>query len=82
MVHTFTAAVHAEDDWCVARCLEPDVASQGETLEEALMNLREAMELYLDEDEQPTIEATPLVTSFQVDDAAWAPRSLIFRTAR
>jgi predicted RNase H-like HicB family nuclease len=40
------------------------------TLEEALMNLREAVELYLDEVEQPTIEATPLVTSFQVGDAA------------
>jgi predicted RNase H-like HicB family nuclease len=70
MVRTFTAAVHEEDDWYVARCLELDVASQGETLEEALMNLREAVELYLDEVEQPTIEATPLVTSFQVSDAA------------
>jgi predicted RNase H-like HicB family nuclease len=70
MVRTFTAAVHEEDDWYVARCLELDVASQGETLEEALANLREAVELYLDEVEQPTIEATPLVTSFQVGDAA------------
>ena len=58
MVHTFTAAVHEEDDWYVARSLEVDVASQGETLDEALMNLREAVELYLDEVEQPTIEAT------------------------
>ncbi|GAB1688469.1 hypothetical protein [Krasilnikovia sp. M28-CT-15] len=30
MVRTFTAAVHREDDWFVARCLELDVASQGE----------------------------------------------------
>ena len=65
MVRTFTAAVHQEEDWYVARCLELDVASQGESLEAALANLREAVELYLDEVAQPAIEATPLVTSFQ-----------------
>lgn len=70
MVRTFTAAVHEEDDWYVARCLELDVASQGETLDQALTNLREAVEVYLDEVEQPTIEPTPLVTSFQVGQAA------------
>jgi predicted RNase H-like HicB family nuclease len=43
MTRTLTAAVHQEDDWYVARCLELDVASQGETLEDALANLREAV---------------------------------------
>ncbi|MFI9640802.1 type II toxin-antitoxin system HicB family antitoxin [Micromonospora sp. NPDC051925] len=70
MVRTFTAAVHQEEDWYVARCLELDVASQGESLDEALVNLREAVEAYLDEVSQPTIEPTPLVTSFQVGRAA------------
>lgn len=62
MIRTFTAAVHLEEDWYVARCLELDVASQGETLDGALTNLREAVELYLDEVSQPAIEATPLVS--------------------
>ena len=70
MVRTLTAAVHQEDDWYVARCLELDVASQGESVGEALENLREAVELYLDEMSQPIIEATPLVTSFQITEAA------------
>ncbi|MFC0007069.1 type II toxin-antitoxin system HicB family antitoxin [Micromonospora siamensis] len=70
MTRTLTAAVHQEDDWYVARCLELDVASQGETLDEALGNLREAVEVYLDEVQNPTIETTPLVTSFQVGRAA------------
>ncbi|WP_194822230.1 type II toxin-antitoxin system HicB family antitoxin [Micromonospora sp. S-DT3-3-22] len=70
MVRTFTAAVHQEDDWYVARCLELDVASQGESVDEALVNLREAVEAYPEEVAQPTIEATPLVTSFQVGKAA------------
>lgn len=53
---TLTAAVHQEDDWFVARCLELDVASQGESLDEALANLREAVELYLEQVSQPQIE--------------------------
>lgn len=66
----FTAAVHQEEDWYVAQCLEVDVASQGENVAEALANLTEAVSLYLEEahDAHPT--ATPLVTSFQVPGAA------------
>jgi predicted RNase H-like HicB family nuclease len=70
MTRTFTAAVHQEEDWYVARCLELDVASQGQTLDEALTNLREAVELYLEQVSRPEIEATPFVTSFQVASAA------------
>ncbi|ATY84555.1 type II toxin-antitoxin system HicB family antitoxin [Kyrpidia spormannii] len=43
-----TAAVTKEGKWYVARCLEVEVTSQGETLEEALANLREALELYFE----------------------------------
>lgn len=67
---TLTAAVHQEEDWYVAQCLEVDVASQGHTIEEALGNLREAVELYLSEAPNPDIAATPLVTSFQVPSTA------------
>jgi predicted RNase H-like HicB family nuclease len=44
-----TAAVHQEEDWYIAQCLEIEVASQGHTIEEALNNLREAVALYLSE---------------------------------
>lgn len=69
---TLTAAVHREEDWYVAQCLEVDVASQGETLDAALTNLQEAVTLYLDEIDDPDrhITRTPLVTSFQVPGAA------------
>lgn len=69
---TFTAAVHQEEDWYVAQCLEVDVASQGQTIPEALSNLSEAVGLYLDEvaDSQRYVTTTPLVTSFQVPGAA------------
>ncbi|WP_414943089.1 type II toxin-antitoxin system HicB family antitoxin [Amycolatopsis sp. cmx-11-32] len=71
MSNVFTAAVHREEDWYVAQCLEVDVASQGQTLDEALSNLGEAVGLYLEEASDPHPTATPLVTSFQVpSDAA------------
>jgi predicted RNase H-like HicB family nuclease len=46
MKRTFTATVWREDDWCVAQYLEVDVASQDSSRQEALANLREALELY------------------------------------
>ena len=45
---TFTAAIHREGDLYVALCPELDVASQGETVEQARANLREAVELFLE----------------------------------
>ncbi|HBW21561.1 MAG: type II toxin-antitoxin system HicB family antitoxin [Streptosporangiaceae bacterium] len=67
-----TAAVHREEDWYVAQCLEVDVASQGQSIDEALANLAEAVELYLDEVDDPAghVTSTPLVTSFQLRGAA------------
>lgn len=46
---SFTALIRKEEDQFVALCPEVDVASQGYTIEEALANLKEAVELYLEE---------------------------------
>jgi predicted RNase H-like HicB family nuclease len=48
-VRTFTAVIHKEDDLYVAECPEVGTTSQGHTIEEALANLKEATELYLEE---------------------------------
>ena len=52
--HTFTASISHEGKWFVAQCLEVDVASQGKSEDEAIDNLREALELYF-EDPLPTV---------------------------
>ncbi len=44
----FTAILEKEGDGYVALCPELDVASQGSTVEEALANLKEAAELFLE----------------------------------
>ncbi|MGH9381234.1 MAG: type II toxin-antitoxin system HicB family antitoxin [Thermoanaerobaculia bacterium] len=44
----YTAWIEREGDGYVALCPELDVASQGATVEEAVANLREAVELFLE----------------------------------
>jgi predicted RNase H-like HicB family nuclease len=46
--HEFTALVEREGDGYVALCPEFDVASQGDTVEEARRNLTEAVALFLE----------------------------------
>jgi predicted RNase H-like HicB family nuclease len=44
----FTAIIEREDDTYVAFCPELDLASQGKTVEEARVNLKEAIELFFE----------------------------------
>ena len=44
---TYAAIVHKQGDLYVAKCSEVGTASQGKTVEEAMVNLRKATELYL-----------------------------------
>jgi hypothetical protein len=46
---TFTAVIRQEEVLFVAECPEVGTVSQGSTMEEAVANLKEATELYLEE---------------------------------
>jgi predicted RNase H-like HicB family nuclease len=48
MTRTLTATIWREDDGFVALCSELDIASQGNTVEEARSNLKEAVELFFE----------------------------------
>lgn len=48
-VRTFTAVIHKEENLYVAECPEVGTVSQGFTIEEAVDNLKEVTELYLEE---------------------------------
>jgi predicted RNase H-like HicB family nuclease len=63
MKRTFTASIWQEGDWYVAQCLEVDVASQGMTEDEALTNLREALELHF---EAPAASDAPRTRTIEV----------------
>jgi len=61
----FTAVIQREEDMFIAKCPEIGTVSQGSTIDEAIINLREATELYLEE--FPLKETThPFLTTFEV----------------
>jgi len=62
---TFTAIVQKEENEYVATCSEIGTASQGSTIEEAINNLKEATELYLEEFPQEEKEH-PFLTTFEI----------------
>ncbi|MCX8103793.1 MAG: type II toxin-antitoxin system HicB family antitoxin [Candidatus Bipolaricaulota bacterium] len=66
-MRTFKAAVWQEGDWFVAQCLDVDIASQGKTEEEALNNLREALELHF---EAPRATVAPRIATIEAEVSA------------
>lgn len=67
MKRRFTASIWREGEWFVAQCLEVDVASQGASEDEALANLREALELHF---EPPRATVEPRVRAVEVEISA------------
>ena len=68
MKRQFKAVVTQEGDWFIAQCLEVDVASQGETEDEALQNLREALGLYF---EDPVATVDPRIRTVELEIGAF-----------
>ncbi|MBI3331839.1 type II toxin-antitoxin system HicB family antitoxin [Candidatus Peregrinibacteria bacterium] len=62
---TFTAVIHREGNLFVAQCPEVGSVSQGDTMESALSNLKEATELYLEEFPRSTGNDHPIITTFE-----------------
>ena len=69
----FSAILQKEGDWYVSLCPELDIASQGKTVEEAVSNLQEAVELYIEDEDFQLPKATPIVTMFEVSNAKASP---------
>jgi len=67
MKRSFAATVTREGNWYISQCLEVDVASQGVTEEEALANLKEALELHF---EPPQATRPPAVRTIEVEVGA------------
>lgn len=67
MVRDFNAVIVKEGDWYVAQCLQIDIASQGESEEEALSNLNDALKLHFT---PPVATVLPIVRHFELELAA------------
>ena len=62
----FTAAITHDGYHYVAQCLDVDVVSQGVTVDAALANLREALELYFEDMPPPPGSEAPLIVNVQI----------------
>jgi len=70
MQRRLTAIIHREGDGYVSLCPELDIASQGDSLESARENLREALELFFEcaspEEIQRRLDEEVFVTQVEV----------------
>ena len=64
MKQQFSASVWLEGEWFIAQCIQVDVASQGATEDEALENLRDALELHFT---PPVATIVPHLRDIEVD---------------
>ncbi len=69
MTYKFTTIIQQDGKWFVARCVELGVVSQGKSIEQAQKNLREAVELYLENNpkfKKGLFSQPPLITTFEI----------------
>ncbi len=64
MKRPFATTVWREGDWYVSQCLELDIASQGKTEEEALANLKEALELHFEPPQATRPQPSSVLSDF------------------
>lgn len=64
MKQQFSASIWMEGEWFIAQCIQVDVASQGATEDEALENLRDALELHFT---PPVATLIPHMRDIEVD---------------
>lgn len=61
----YNVMIQREENWYVAKCIDNSVASQGKTIEEAMENLKEALELYT-QNEKPEQPKEVFITTLEV----------------
>lgn len=75
----YNVIIQKEENWYVAKCIDNNIASQGKTIEEAIKNLKEAIELYY-ENEEPIIPKETYITTLEV--AIWVLNTRYYRLAK
>ncbi len=64
MKQRFSASIWQENEWYIAQCVQVDIASQGASEDEALDNLRDALELHFT---PPVATIIPHVRDIEID---------------
>lgn len=73
---TFTVVITKEEEMYIAECPEVGTVSQGSTIDEAINNIKEATELYLEEFPQQKQEEKPIITFFEISSNGAVKKSI------
>ena len=70
MRYTIKAQIYVgEESGFVAECLDLPIVTQGQTLDEVIHNLRDALELHLEDEDLPSLgfsQHPPIVVNFEM----------------
>ncbi len=72
MIYRFSTIITQEGKWNVARAVELGVVSQGKTIQESIENLKEAVELYLEDNPKAkklAAKSAPFLTTLELQRA-------------
>ena len=61
-----TVMIEKDENWYVSKCIENNIATQGKTIEESLENLKEALELYYENNESIEEDKKIFITTMEV----------------
>ena len=59
--------IEKEDDWYIAHSIELGVASQGKSINEAIDNLKEAVDLYLEDNKDFNYHKNIFLTTMEIN---------------
>ena len=66
-----TAIIHKGEKYYIGECVEVDVITQGETIDDTLRNLKEALALYFEDEDPEELELpdeAPVMVRLGVDE--------------
>jgi len=69
-MYKFTTIISKEGKWYIARCVELGVVTQGKTIEKVQKNIKEAVELYLEnrpKSKTHLSKKAPLITTLELE---------------
>ena len=61
-----TVVISQDENWYVAKCLENNIASHGKTVDESLSNLKEALELYFEDNKDIPEAKQQFITTMEI----------------
>ncbi len=65
---TFKYIIYKEGDYYVSQCLNVDISSFGSNVQDAIENLKEAVALYFDDNDE--IDSFPIINETMLGEAS------------